>query len=271
MDREEGVLLLLQLVAEKGPGKRSDFLPEFTEFCHRETTARTDNVIKSALYDRLRNLLERGYIRRRGPRYEVTEEGLAYLQRYAQGVSVSRERQADIRKLAQTLNKEAREQLNEYLLQMDPIRFEELIKLLLEEMGYDNVETTAPTNDKGVDVVADIELGISSVREVVQVKRRRGTVGRRILDQLRGSLHRFNAVRGTIITTGRFSRGTEQAAFEPGASPITLIDGEKLLDLLFEHNIGVARRAVEYYEFTPEKLAQFEGTEEITETGEMEA
>jgi hypothetical protein len=36
-------------------------------------------------------------------------------------------------------------------------------------------------------------------------------------------------VRGTIIATGSFSSSTKQAAFERGAAPITLIDGEKLL------------------------------------------
>ena len=80
-----------------------------------------------------------------------------------------------------------------------------------------------------------------------------------MLDQLRGSLHRFNAVRGTIITTGRFSQGVEEAAFERGAAPITLIDGDKLLDLLIEYEIGVTKRQVEYREFAAEKLVQFEG------------
>ncbi|MEZ4558549.1 MAG: hypothetical protein R2854_19320 [Caldilineaceae bacterium] len=76
-----------------------------------------------------------------------------------------------------------------------------------------------------------------------------------MLDQLRGSLHRFNAVRrGTIISTGRFSRGAEAAAFEPGAAPITPNDGEKLLDLLMDNQIGVAKKAVEYYEFDPVRL-----------------
>jgi restriction system protein len=142
---------------------------------------------------------------------------------------------------------------------MNPFKFEELIKLLLEEMGYDNVETTSPTNDKGVDVVANIELGISSVREVIQVKRHRGGINRTVLDQLRGSLHRFNAVRGTIISTGRFSKGAQEAAFERGVAPITLIDGEKLLDLLMTYQIGVSKKSVEYYEFSREKLAQFGG------------
>jgi restriction system protein len=112
-----------------------------------------------------------------------------------------------------------------------------------------------------VDVVGNIELGISSVREVVQVKRHKANINRTVLDQLRGSLHRFNAVRGTIITTGGFSKGTEQAAFEREAAPITLIDGEKLIDLLVQHEIGVARKSVEYIEFDASKLAQFEAEE----------
>jgi restriction system protein len=48
---------------------------------------------------------------------------------------------------------------------------------------------------------------------------------RTVLDALRGSLYRFQAVRGTIITTAGFSKGAMQAAFEAGAPPITSIDG----------------------------------------------
>ncbi len=96
------------------------------------------------------------------------------------------------------------------------------------------------------------------MREVIQVKRQRGSINRTVLDQLRGSLHRFDAVRGTIITTGRFSQGVQQAAFERGAAPITLIDGEKLLDLLMEYQIGVTKKSVDYYEFEPAKLVQEE-------------
>lgn len=65
-------------------------------------------------------------------------------------------------------------------------------------------------------------------------------------------------MRGTVITTGRFSKGTQEAAFERGAAPITLIDGEKLLDLLIEHQIGVSKKAVDYLEFDSARLSQFE-------------
>jgi restriction system protein len=52
-------------------------------------------------------------------------------------------------------------------------------------------------------------------------------------------------------------------AFERGVAPITLIDGEKLLDLLIEHQIGVSKKAVDTLEFDSARLSQFE-----TEAGE---
>jgi restriction system protein len=264
IDEYEGVLVILQLVAEQGLARRSALLPAYGEYSRSQTTFQSDNVLKMALYDRLRNLIDRNLIVARGNSYGVTEAGLAYLERYAApavGQAKPASKGPDLFRMAHVLSDEARAQLQAFLLEMDAFKFEELIKLLLEEMGYDNVTTTSPTNDKGVDVIGTIELGISAVREVIQVKRHKGTIGRPVLDMLRGSLHRFNAVRGTIITTGRFSKGVEEAAFERGAAPITLIDGEKLLDLLIKNEIGVNKRQVSYYDFAPEKLAQFE-TEE---------
>jgi restriction system protein len=263
IDSYEGILTILQIVAEKGPGKRSDLLPAFTSFCQTFTSYRSESVIKGALYDRLTNLIAREYILRRSQTYRITDKGLVYLERYANLVPGRKAggKQSKLRRLTKDISEDAREQLGEYLAQMDPFKFEELIKFLLEEMGYTDVETTSPTHDKGVDVVANIDLGISSVREVIQVKRHRGNINRTVLDQLRGSLHRFDAMRGTIITTGGFSRGTIRAAFERGAAPITLIDGEKLLDLLIEREIGVTKNTIEYIDFDVNKLTQFESEE----------
>ena len=53
-----------------------------------------------------------------------------------------------------------------------------------------------------------------------------------------------NAVRGTIIATAPFSKGTAETAFATGAAPITLIDGNKLIDLLIEHGIGVKKNKI---------------------------
>ena len=265
IDAYEGVLTVLRLVAEQGVARRSTLLPGYSAYSRTQTTFQSDNVLKTSLYDRLRNLIDRGLVEARGASYEVTEAGLQYLERFAaynpeQVKTISKS--SELFRMARTITDDVRARLHAYLLEMDAFKFEELIKLLLEEMGYDNVATTSPTNDKGVDLVGTIALGISAVREVIQAKRHKGAINRPVLDQLRGSLHRFNAVRGTIITTGRFSKGVAEAAFERGAAPITLIDGTKLIDLLVENQIGVNTRQVDYLEFAPEKLAHFApGTE----------
>lgn len=141
--------------------------------------------------------------------------------------------------------KNIRLRLKEILEKLDPIAFEHLIGRLLTAMNYQNVEVTSASNDKGVDVVADIEVGITPVREVVQAKRQKNNVRRPILDALRGSLHRFDATRGTVITTADFTRDAKKAAFERGAAPITLINGEKLIDLLIKYQIGVGIKTIE--------------------------
>ena len=46
-----------------------------------------------------------------------------------------------------------------------------------------------------------------------------------------------------------------EAAFAQGAAPITLIDGDKLVDLLIEHGIGVRKRAIEVLTFDPDGLS----------------
>lgn len=272
IDSFEGILTILRLVGERGPGRRSEFLPDFVEFCRTFTNYRSENPIKGALYDRLVNLIDRGFVVRSGQTYEISDAGLNYLDQHANLIpgkpEVKSGKSSELRRLAKGIRNEAKQRLAEFLSTMNPFKFEELIKFLLEEMGYSDVETTSPTNDKGVDVVANIELGISSVREVVQVKRHKGNINRRVLDQLRGSLHRFNAVRGTIITTGGYSKGTVDAAFERGAAPITLIDGEKLLDLLIQNEIGIKSQSVEYFEFDSVSLAEFDSNEpETIETG----
>jgi len=56
------------------------------------------------------------------------------------------------------------------------------------------------------------------------------------------------AIRGTIITTGGFSKGLIEVATFPGAAPITLINGEKPIELLLEPQIAIKKRPVLMYE-----------------------
>jgi restriction system protein len=90
-------------------------------------------------------------------------------------------------------------------------------------------------------VIANYEFGITQIKEVVQVKRQQGTITRPILDQLRGALPYHQAIRGTIITLAKFAQGCKDAALFPGAAPITLIDGEKLIELMLKHEVGIKK------------------------------
>lgn len=255
IDEQQGLVKLLAIVADSGGASRGQLLEPWKDFLLKETNVRADSSAKSHLYYRLQNLEGRGFLERTGKILAITPPGLDYLGRVGGVSGADSEASHRIRQLLREQQQEVRDSIGDLLAEMDPHAFEVLIKQLLQDIGYENVEVTAPSNDKGVDVVADIELGITSVREVVQVKRHAANVQRPVLDALRGVLHRFRAVRGTIITTGGFSKGTQEAAFEHGAAPITLIDGAKLIDLLIEHDIGVKKRTMEIWELDPQAFS----------------
>ena len=243
LDEQEGLAELLAIVSDSGPARAADLVEAWAEYLEQHSRFGTESTIRDTLRRRLNNLLDRGLIDRERAKYSATDAGIAYLKRVVT-LPEPDERQ-QIRKLAKAREAAVRTSIREHLLEMDPKAFEKLVGRLLDKMNYQNVEVVGQSGDGGVDVVAEIELGVTSVREVVQAKRHKGTVQRKDLDALRGSLYRFNAVRGTIVTTSRFAKGAMEAAFARGAAPITLIDGDKLVDMLIEHGIGVRKRAIE--------------------------
>ncbi len=263
IDGWEGLLFLLRHLGDEGATAPADLLAPWMAYLAQETRIASETTARSYLSDRLRNLAERGLVRKLGRAYELTEEGLQYIEAAPADRRGSEQSDAaqKIRRLIKDERDRVRHELLELLHDLHPYAFEHLVKQLLEAMGYTEVEVTKASNDKGVDVKAKIELGITSVNEVVQAKKIRGNVGRPVLDQLRGSLHRFNAVRGTVITTGGFSKGTSAAAFERGAAPITLIDGAKLVDLLIEYKIGVRKQEFELLTLHPDDLEPDEVSE----------
>jgi len=257
LDEAEGLLKLLSIIADNGPSRPSALLEEWTEYLTRRSSFGKASTFQDTLRRRLANLRERELVDRKGTLYSVSEAGLKYLERQGDEEVIGGD-QHEIWGLVRKQEASIRESLRGLLHEMDPFAFEHLLKRLLEEMDYQNVEVTAKSGDGGVDVVANIELGITSVREVVQAKRHKRAIQRKDLDALRGSLYRFNAVRGTIITTSWFAKGTQEAAFATGAAPITLIDGDKLVDLLIEYGIGVRKRTVEMLELDPGAFSDIE-------------
>jgi restriction system protein len=272
IDLQEGMGEILKLIQVKPNARRADLLPGWGEFAISHSKARKESVLKGLLYRRLQNLLDRKLIEREGQRYRLTQRGEDYLESLISGLpDVGQSRTRELLAGVELFNRKQREMLRERLENMDPYAFEHLVCDLLTEMGYDDVEVTEPSNDKGVDVKAVAQFGITTINEVIQVKRHRANIQRPALDMLRGSLHRFKAQKGTIITTGDYGKRAKDAAFEMGAAPITLINGETLIDLLLQHQIGVKKKIVDYYEldetaFQPEDSVEIEGADdEVTE------
>jgi restriction system protein len=154
-----------------------------------------------------------------------------------------------ITRLAARQRQEVKRRLRERLLAMPPAEFEQLIGRLLVAMDYENVMVTGRSGDEGIDVVANIEIGILELRTAVQVKRMKGNVQRPAVSQLRGDMALLDVDQGMIITTGGFSQGAKDVARVRNVTPITLIDGDRLTDLLIEHGIGVRRETVEVLSF----------------------
>ncbi|WP_408065674.1 restriction endonuclease [endosymbiont of unidentified scaly snail isolate Monju] len=246
LDETEGLLKLLNILATKTQAKRGDLLPEWAEYLQEHSKFTTPSTFKDTLSRRLANLVERGLVAREGNRYTITEVGLEYAEK---SLPEGEDPRLSVLRAVNEHNARQREALRELLAAMQPYHFEHLIGDLMEAMGYEDVTVTKQSGDKGVDVVATVQFGITTVREVVQVKRHsKASIPRQTIDQLRGSLPYHQAIRGTLITLGKISKGATEAALFPGAAPITLIDGERLLDLLIEHGIGIKKRPVELWE-----------------------
>ena len=240
LDEEEGLPQLLAILAAHSPAKRADLLEEWSEFLLENSNYGTLSTFKDTLRRRLLNLCERGYVSREGNTYTITDKGIDYAapSRFQPELTAY---QAVLSAIKQHNDAQVR-QLREQLETMNPYRFEGLIKELLEAMDYEDVTVTKQSGDKGVDVVANFQFGITEIKEVVQVKRHKGNITRPVLDQLRGALPYHSALRGTVITTGDFAKGCKEAALYPGAAPITLINGDKLIELLLKHEVGVKKK-----------------------------
>ena len=141
-------------------------------------------------------------------------------------------------------NRDIRRKLHRQLQKMAPEAFEGLIGLLLAEIGFEEVQVTARQGDGGIDVRGTLVVGeVIRTRMAVQVKRWKKNVQTPTVQQVRGSLGAHE--QGLIITTSDFSSGARTEAERPDAVPVALMNGEQLISLLVENEIGVAKKSYE--------------------------
>lgn len=135
-------------------------------------------------------------------------------------------------------NKQARDKLLKHVKAMKPYDFENLVSELLLALGFEQVEVTSRSNDGGIDVRGTLVVGeVIRTRLAVQVKRWKNNVQAPVIQQVRGSLGTHE--QGLIITTSDFSKGAREEATRANATPVGLMNGEQLVDLLIQNEIGI--------------------------------
>ncbi len=137
-------------------------------------------------------------------------------------------------------NQHIRRKLIQQIGKMPPAEFEALIGTLLAKLGFEDVTVTSFKGDGGIDVRGTMVTGdVVRTRMAVQVKRWKANVQSPTVQQVRGSLGAHE--QGLIITTSDFSKGARIEAERADATPVALMNGEQLVKLLVENDIGIRR------------------------------
>jgi restriction system protein len=125
-------------------------------------------------------------------------------------------------------------EIEQYLREMKPYDFQDLVAALLRAMGYHVSWVAPPGKDGGIDIVAWSDpLGTRPPRIKVQVKR----VGQNVNVE---GLRSFMAILGDddvglFVTTSGFTKDAEEEARTQEKRKVTLVNLEKLFDLWVEY------------------------------------
>jgi len=198
---------------------------------------------EATLYSQILSDIRRQARKGNTPRFVMHRGGLVGLSRWQPIEAVGL-----VSQIAQH-NQQARKKIHDRLFSMHPKAFEELIGQLLVAIGFEDVIVTSYSNDGGIDVRGTLVVGdVIRVNMAVQVKQwKKGrNIQRPDVQQVRGSLGTHD--QGLIITTSDFSSGAVEESKRLNAVPVALMNGEHLVALLVEYNIGVHRTTYELIE-----------------------
>lgn len=132
-----------------------------------------------------------------------------------------------------------RQQILEVLRVLPPSGFERFSQRLLRESGFQEVTVTGRSGDGGIDGLGILQVNpLVSFKVLFQCKRYTGPVTPSQVRDFRGAMQ-GRADKGIIITTGAFTSDAKKEAVRDGVPPIELVDGEKLVTMLEELELGL--------------------------------
>lgn len=130
-------------------------------------------------------------------------------------------------------------ELLQILKSLSPSGFERICQRLLRESGFTQVVVTGKSNDGGIDGHGVLKLNpLVSFNVIFQCKRYKESVSSPEVRNFRGAMA-GRADKGIFITTGRFTLEAKKEARRDGVPPIELVDGEMLVNMFEEYELGV--------------------------------
>lgn len=136
-----------------------------------------------------------------------------------------------------SIEAEIKTEILEKLKVIDPYYFEKVILQLLNKMGYGDFIETAKSGDGGIDgIINEDKLGLAKI--YIQAKRyNENKVREKDIRNFIGAMS-GDTSKGVFVTTSNFDEKAIVKARDAHHS-IILIDGSKLVDLMYEYGIGV--------------------------------
>lgn len=127
------------------------------------------------------------------------------------------------------------EQIRSRLIQINPYRFELLVKDIVERRGFENVTVTRASQDGGIDLdayVCESDYFFSRTHVQFQVKRWRHSIGSVDINNFRGALSA--TAKGVFVTTSHFTRAAVRESQHQTKPAIALLDGLRFSQLIQE-------------------------------------
>jgi restriction system protein len=135
-------------------------------------------------------------------------------------------------------------ELLDLLRSLPPDGFERLCQLLLRVSGFKKVEVKGRSGDGGIDGEGILEINpLVSLKVIFQSKRYKEAVSASQVRDFRGAMQ-GRAEKGIFITTGRFTADAKAEAVREGVPPIELVDGDKLVQLFEQRQLGLKQKVV---------------------------
>ena len=130
----------------------------------------------------------------------------------------------------------------EQIKQFSPKKFESFSRLLLSHMGvkFDREKGVKMSGDHGIDGYGYFESDeFRTAKVVIQCKRYTDSpVSEPEIDKFKGVMMSFNADYGIFITTSFFTKQAQAKAVQ-GGNTVTLIDGQRLVDLIEKYQLHI--------------------------------